>query len=392
MQRPDPQHGRSVVPFVDLSTSGAMHADLIEIDEFGVGNMKKLIDTKRMAEDLSDWYLASKRNLPWRKTRDPYQIWVSEIMAQQTRISALIPYYQRFMKKFPTVQDLAQADIENVLTLWAGLGYYSRAHNLHKAAQTLVNDYGGYFPRELKNIRSLPGIGEYTAGAIASISFGQREPAVDGNVKRVYARLMLDDSEVASGDMKRNATEFVARLMPHAQPAVLTQALMELGALICTPKSPDCNICPLGENCQAKVAGKQLELPKKKVSAKKREQKKTVLLVKNDSGDILLKKRSEKLLHGMYQYVLLDGHLEDGGCRGELVNMGLEPLEVNGIKGYSHVFTHLVWDMRGYRCRVKGNSLDEARMDYRFYSEEEKDRLAIPTAFIWVEKESKEHK
>jgi A/G-specific adenine glycosylase len=343
----------------------------------------------RIAGSLSEWYIMNQRDLPWRKTIDPYRIWVSEIMAQQTRISVLVPYYERFMERFPDVFKLAEADIEEVLVLWAGLGYYSRAHNLHKAALKLVQEHAGKFPQDLKSIRSLPGIGEYTAGAIASISFGQMEPAVDGNVKRVYARLMLDESEVASGVMKRNATEFVEGLMPRAQPAVLTQALMELGALLCTPKSPGCDHCPLGEICLAKFEGRQLEVPRKKQSSKKKEQALTVLLVENESGDVLLRKRSERLLHGMYQYVLLDGHLEESVSRDVLGRMGLTTLETNKIMGYRHIFTHLIWDMEGYHCRVTGNIIDEESQEYQFYSKEEMEKLAMPTAFRWVDREYK---
>ncbi|QRN86198.1 A/G-specific adenine glycosylase [Clostridia bacterium] len=345
---------------------------------------------EKIAISLTKWYKLNQRNLPWRKTKDPYLIWISEIMAQQTRIAALIPYYERFIAQFPQVQILARAEIDEVLALWAGLGYYSRAHNLHKAAIKLVEEYKGVFPQDIKAIRSLPGIGEYTAGAIASISFGKPSPAVDGNVKRVYARLMLDQSEVASKDMKQHATIFVSKLMPHADPSILTQSLMELGALVCIPRNPNCLICPLADVCKAKKEHRQEELPIKQAAARKTTERKTLLLVHDMAGNVLLKKRKERLLYGMYQYVLLDGHCSEKECADELMTMGLKPKKTCVLKGYRHVFTHLIWDMVGYNFEVTGEMLDKEKDGYHFYSERERKSLAIPTAFVWLERNYKQ--
>lgn len=345
-----------------------------------------MVDYKSIAISLTQWYQLNQRSLPWRKTKDPYLIWISEIMAQQTRISSLIPYYERFIKRFPHVWDLAKGDIDEVLALWAGLGYYSRAHNLHKAAIILVEKYNGEFPQDIEKMRELPGIGEYTAGAIASISFKQLIPAVDGNVKRVYARFMLDQSEVASKSMKLNATKFVSNLMPYTDPSVLTQSLMELGALVCLPKNPDCTICPLKMVCKAYKEQRQQSFPVKKATFRKTTELKTVILVKNAAGEVLLKKRKDKLLHGMYQYYLLDGHINEKDCSHELVKLGLKPIKSRILKGHQHIFSHLLWDMAAYDIEVEGIILDDEQDGYRFYSETERAQLAIPTAFIWLEK------
>ena len=206
-------------------------------------------------------YRRTRRNLPWRKTRDPYAIWVSEIMAQQTRVSTVIPYWERWMARFPTVLALAEAKLDDVLAVWSGLGYYSRGRNLHQAAREIVAKHGGQFPTVYSDIRALPGIGRYTAGAIASIAFNQKTALVDGNVARVYARVFGIADDVRLAATMKSLWQLADRLVPSKHPGDFNQGVMELGATVCLPKSPLCLTCPLAELCIARKTGRQVELP-----------------------------------------------------------------------------------------------------------------------------------
>ncbi|MFW5868776.1 MAG: A/G-specific adenine glycosylase, partial [Armatimonadota bacterium] len=216
---------------------------------------------------LLAWFDAHRRDLPWRRTSDPYRIWVSEIMLQQTQVDRVIDYYERFLVAFPTVEALAEAPIDDVLRLWEGLGYYSRARNLHAAARVIVQEHGGEFPRSPEAIRALPGIGEYTAGAVQSIAFGVPVPAVDANVIRVLARLFAVEGDVSAGEERRRIADLAAEVVPDDRPGDFNQALMELGALLCIPGRPGCLICPLSEVCRAKLRGLQATIPPPKSRA-----------------------------------------------------------------------------------------------------------------------------
>ncbi len=243
---------------------------------------------------LSKWYERVQRPLPWRKTQDPYAIWISEVMLQQTQVGTVIPYYEAFMQRFPNIQRLARAEEQDVLRLWAGLGYYSRARNLHRGAGYVVSEYDGRFPRDLTQVRSIPGIGPYTAGAILSIAFDLPVAAVDGNVQRVLARYHLLDelleSKTAQLFFWKTAQEWVERAK---SPRVLNQAIMELGATVCTKAEPRCWICPLSENCKAKQTGRQKEFPRRK-PRRAMEHLWWTSLVQENSGRILLIQRTEK--------------------------------------------------------------------------------------------------
>jgi A/G-specific adenine glycosylase len=210
---------------------------------------------------LLAWFDRARRDLPWRRTRDPYPVWVSEVMLQQTRVPTVVPYYQRFLRAFPSVRALARAPLDAVLRLWAGLGYYSRARNLHRAAQLIVSEHAGRFPRTLEVIRALPGVGEYTAGAIASIAFGERVPCVDGNVLRVLARIHCVAGDVRAGRARRRLGELAREAVPAGRPGDHNQALMELGSLICRPADPACGECCLSDLCKARERGKQRAIP-----------------------------------------------------------------------------------------------------------------------------------
>jgi A/G-specific adenine glycosylase len=207
------------------------------------------------------WYRAHRRDLPWRRTSDPYAIWVSEVMLQQTRIAVVMPYYERWMRRFPDPASLAAAPLDDVLAAWSGLGYYGRARNLHRGAREVVERYGGRVPDTAAALRDLPGVGRYTAGAIASMAFGRREPLVDGNVARVLARLFAIEEDVKSAPAARRLWQIAAELVPEAAPGDFNQGLMELGQEICTPASPRCDVCPLADRCAARASGRAGELP-----------------------------------------------------------------------------------------------------------------------------------
>jgi len=211
--------------------------------------------------DLPRWYRRHHRQLPWRATRDPYRIWVSEIMLQQTRVETVRPYYARWLRAFPTIQSLARASDDRVLKLWEGLGYYSRARNLHRAAQAVVHERGGQMPRTVESLRQLPGIGRYTAGAIASIAFGERVPVVDGNVARVFARIFSIRANVRSPRTLQSLWRLAEDLLPDTDPGDFNQALMEFGALVCTPAAPHCDTCPMHRICAARARGLVEQVP-----------------------------------------------------------------------------------------------------------------------------------
>jgi A/G-specific adenine glycosylase len=239
---------------------------------------------------LLDWYSRVKRDLPWRRTRDPYAIWVSEIMLQQTRVAAALPFYERFLEWFPTVESLAAAPEAVVLAQWAGLGYYSRARNMHKAAQTVVARHSGRFPATSEGLLELPGIGEYTAAAIGSIAFDLPLPAVDGNLLRVLARVGNDPSDIGSPRTRARLSERALELMDRKRPGEFNQALMELGATICLPKSPRCEVCPVHSHCAGRAAGRQVELPVKSPPLPKVDVEVISLVVRN-RGRVLLSER-----------------------------------------------------------------------------------------------------
>ena len=309
---------------------------------------------------LLRWYDENKRVLPFRTEPTPYRVWVSEIMLQQTRVAAALPYYERFMQALPTVQALAECSEEQLLKLWEGLGYYSRARNLQKAARIVVQQYGGQLPADLAALRALPGIGEYTAGAIASIGFGLAAVAVDGNVLRVFSRLLCDKGDVTRPEVKKRLAAEVARLQPPQRPGDYNQALMELGALVCTPGAPACESCPAVHLCRARQAGCAAQLPHKAPKAKRRRCEWTAALVlREDDGArrvLLTRRPADGLLAGLWQPVLLPGRLSDGETRAALDAMGVEAEPVRALDGAKHVFTHLEWHMTGWLCRWRAGA------------------------------------
>lgn len=311
-------------------------------------------DRKHIAAPLLAWFDANKRVLPFRTESTPYRVWVSEIMLQQTRVSAALPFFERFMAELPTIADLAACDPERLHKLWEGLGYYSRVRNLQKAAQIVMDNHDGALPADYAALRKLPGIGEYTAGAIASISFGLPEVAVDGNVLRVFARLYCDDGNILHPDTKKRMSQWVQAEQPADRPGAYNEALMELGALVCIPNgAPLCGECPLASCCAARAAGCTAALPVKTALKARKLVPLTAILVEHD-GRILLQQRPDSgLLAGLWQPLLLDGTADAMQTQSALAALGIDAERFAPLPQAKHIFTHLEWHMTGWYCHAK---------------------------------------
>jgi A/G-specific adenine glycosylase len=302
---------------------------------------------------LLAWYDSNARVLPWRENSDPYRIWLSEVMLQQTQVATVIAYFNRFISRFPSVEALGAADEETVLKLWEGLGYYSRARRLIPCAQMVVETYGGVFPKSYKEIIKLPGVGSYTAGAILSIAYNMKVPAVDGNVMRVYARLFNLDWDISLAKIKKEFEDLVMETLPEDR-RHFNQGLMELGALICTPKSPKCDQCPIVENCLAYKAGSSSNLPIKSKKIKKKHMKKLVLAVACGGEILLVRRPSEGLLAGLWGLPTLDYQepVKDSISYWLEDHLDLVYVDHEIVKEAKHIFTHLIWDMTLVRVNV----------------------------------------
>lgn len=312
-------------------------------------------DVQSFQQDLIQWYEENKRDLPWRQDRDPYKIWVSEVMLQQTRVDTVIPYFHNFMEKFPTIHDLAAADLQTVLKAWEGLGYYSRARNLHEAAQKVVDKYDGQVPDDPKELGSLKGIGPYTLGAIMSIAFSQPLPAVDGNVMRVLSRILMITDDITETRTKKQFQTYGEQMISKENPSSFNQGLMELGALICTPKEPLCLFCPLQEHCRAYEKGIQTELPNRGKAKRQRTIPYVVLLVKTDDDRYIIEKRpSTGLLADLWQFPMVPigeiglEHVENWFYNEYGVKITLKEKKGN----LKHVFTHIIWELFVYEAEI----------------------------------------
>lgn len=291
---------------------------------------------------LLEWYHENARALPWRSDPTPYHVLVSEIMLQQTRVAAVLGYYARFLEALPTVSDLAAVEEDVLLKLWQGLGYYNRARNLQKAARQIVQEFGGEFPRSYEELLTLAGVGEYTAGAVASIAMGLPVPAVDGNVLRVVARITGDGGDIAKPDVKKRFTAALREIIPAALPGDFNQALMELGATVCLPNgAPRCEVCPAAHLCRAYLEGRTGELPVKAPKKARRAEERIVYLILRD-GKVALRRRGERLLGGLWEY--------PNTLAGEEPPMALADLEFAGTG--RHIFTHIEWHMAVFTARA----------------------------------------
>ena len=330
-------------------------------------------------DHLVCWFTEYKRSLPWRESNDAYAVWVSEIMLQQTRIEAVLGYYQRFMQAFPTVEALAGAPLERVLKLWEGLGYYSRARNLHKAAQQIV-ERGG-FPRTSAELQTLAGIGEYTAGAIAAIAFGEPALAIDGNVMRVVSRLYALEEDVLLASSRKHVKELLLQVYPKNRASDFVQGLMELGELVCIPKTPRCERCPLQTDCQALARGLQTKLPLRVPKTKQRLEHRVVCIVQKEGKVLLFQRPQEGLLPGLWEYpnVLAAEPKKARSALKETYGIDLKPLELMGKA--EHVYTHIRWQMQFFRAEA-GSDFAAARRPYRWATREElRQDIMLPTAF-----------
>ena len=305
---------------------------------------------------LLHWYKLNARQLPWRVVASPYRTLVSELMLQQTRVETVIPYFERWMQQFPDIFSLASADEQQVLKAWEGLGYYSRARNLHKAAKAVVNQYSGEIPQDVDQLKKLPGIGAYTAGAIASIAFNRPEVAVDGNIRRVMARLFNITTELASAEFEAACLEALNTLLPARHAGDFNQALMDLGATICLPKTALCEACPLAKQCLANRAGIQNELPLRKPKAAIPHYTVTAGIMHRENSVLLCRRPDNKLLAGLWEFP--GGKQEEGETLQQtLVRELQEELEITvqvdqELDVYEHAFTHFRITLHAFFCRI----------------------------------------
>ena len=308
---------------------------------------------KRIPKPLLKWYDGNRRILPWREEPTPYRVWVSEIMLQQTRVEAVKPYYERFMRALPEVAALSEAPEETLLKLWEGLGYYNRVRNLQKAARVVMERHGGKMPADYDALLALPGIGNYTAGAIASIAFGIPKPAVDGNVLRVLARVRADGRCISEEKVRRAVEAELEKAMPKDRPGDFNQAMMEIGACVCVPNGqPHCEQCPLAMICKAREEGTVLSYPRKEAKKARTAEEKTVLVIR-DEGRVALRKRPAKgLLAGMYEFPCLPGTISEREVIKYLSENGMKVLRILPMGETKHVFTHKEWHMQGFQIRV----------------------------------------
>ncbi len=321
------------------------------------------------------WFLENKRDLPWRKTKDPYAIWVSEIMLQQTRVDTVIPYFERFLEKLPTIHDLANEQEQDLLKLWEGLGYYSRVRNMQKAANTIVTDHGGEFPKTYEEAIKLPGIGPYTAGAILSFAYCLKYPAVDGNVLRVMSRITGSFGDISDPKIIKAMTNAITAILPE-EVDVFNEAVMELGATICIPNGePKCHLCPLSPYCEGYLQGNTDKIPVKSPKKPRKKEQKTLLLLMTHKG-LWLQKRTKNVLKGLFEVPAVEGHLLVEEVEERLKSMGYAYKAITKIDGAKHVFTHLEWHMEAYLC--EGDWIHPSyRENYVLYDP----HMAVPSAF-----------
>ncbi len=332
---------------------------------------------------LLKWYYHNRRDLPWRDESSPYRIWVSEVMLQQTQVTTVIPYYHRFLEKFPTITDLATAPLAAVLKAWEGLGYYARARNLHQAAIEIVEKHEGQLPERYANLRKLPGFGDYTAGAVASIAFDEAVPAVDGNVRRVLVRLFAIEEDVTRGPAARRLKDIAAALVYPAAPGDWTQAVMELGATICVPKSPRCPLCPINDVCQGRLKGIERELPVKPVKKALPHYDVTAAVIRHNGKVLIAQRPLDGMLGGLWEFP--GGKQEPGESLAECLRREIkEELDVKievgqQIASIKHSYTHFKITLHAFICQlVEGvpQTIDVA--DWRWVTLEEIEAFPFP--------------
>ena len=345
---------------------------------------------KEASRPLVEWFRENKRDLPWRKRMDAYRVWISEIMLQQTRVEAVKPYYERFLRELPDVKALSEVPEDRLLKLWEGLGYYNRARNLKYAACQIMEEYGGKFPGTYEEIRSLKGIGSYTAGAISSFVYNIPKPAVDGNVLRVVSRITADGSDIAKAGTKTKIEKEIEEVIPEDAAGDFNQSLIELGAVVCLPNGePRCGVCPVNHLCAAHKRGMETQFPVKTKAKARRIEKRTVLLFR-DAGKVAIRKRPARgLLAGMYEFPNREGHMTYDEAAAYGKSLGLMPVRIRKLGEAKHIFSHVEWHMTGYEILVDeleksmaAASEEKAAKDIIFADIRQlKEIYAIPGAF-----------
>ncbi|KOO41056.1 A/G-specific adenine glycosylase [Priestia koreensis] len=344
----------------------------------------KGFDAKQFQHDLISWFEQEQRILPWREDQDPYKVWVSEIMLQQTRVDTVIPYFHNFISKFPTIKHLAEADEEDVLKAWEGLGYYSRARNLQTAVKEVHETYGGIVPNTPQDISKLKGVGPYTTGAILSIAYGVPEPAVDGNVMRVFSRLLSIWDDIAKPKTRKLFEDVIRLVISNENPSFFNQGLMELGALICTPTSPSCLLCPVREHCRAFDEGVQDELPVKTKKKANRILHLAAVVLTDEQNRVLIHKRPEKgLLANLWEFPNAEVDTE--------MNLDQERLQMYVKEAYGaevtigdsfatiqHIFSHLTWKINVYEGKIMGSVQEDDKL--KLVTFEELEKYALPVS------------
>ena len=337
----------------------------------------------RIAPPLLTWYDENRRILPWREKPEPYRVWVSEIMLQQTRVEAVKPYFARFMEHLPDVESLAAVEEDELLKLWEGLGYYSRARNLKTAAQQIVEQHGGKMPSEYHDLIKLKGIGSYTAGAISSIAFGHPVPAVDGNVLRVIMRLLADDSDISEASVRKRVEEDLKPVMPKDRPGDFNQALMELGATVCLPNgAPKCAECPWKTFCRAGIEESWQQYPKKAVKKPRTVEYRTILVIRDGHRAVIRRRPNKGLLAGMYEFPSLLGKASLDEVKDWLSAQGVCAVRIEKLPESKHIFTHKEWHMTGYMVLVDGLEPMHKDPSLMFVeTQETEEKYPIPSAF-----------
>jgi A/G-specific adenine glycosylase len=344
---------------------------------------KRTLETIR--EQLRRWYAASKRRLPWRETDDPYQIWVSEVMLQQTQVKTVIPFFTSFLDRFPRVESLANADLEQVLKAWEGLGYYGRARNLHRAARLVLESHNGSVPRDPAEFRNLPGVGDYICAAVQSVAFGNPMAVVDGNVNRVLSRLFDIEAPVNKSSEFAKFQKFADRLLDHDDPGEFNQAVMELGALICRPATPRCSECPVKKQCRARRSSRQNELPVRLSRKPIPTHRVAVGVIEKDDRVLITRRRPEGLLGGLWEFP--GGKIEgdepaEAACSREIrEETGLSVDVEKQIASVKHAYTHFKVIIDVFQCRYRGGDVVlDGPIDYRWSRVADIHDYPIPTA------------
>jgi A/G-specific adenine glycosylase len=338
------------------------------------------IKSKPFQDKLLGWYNDHARILPWRDNPSPYRVWISEIMLQQTRVDTVKPYFENFTNEVGTVEELAGISIDKLLKLWEGLGYYSRALNLKKAANILIDKFDGQLPSDTEKLKSLPGVGSYTSGAIASIAFNKRVSAIDGNVLRVIARVTANGGDISSPIVKKEIEYFVNQILPLKRVGDFNQALMELGATICLPNGlPKCEQCPVESLCESCQKGFTAEIPFKSKKKARKIELKTILLIRYKECFAIRQRAEAGLLSNLWELANFEGHLSVEACQDELKRLGILADKITPLKSSKHIFTHLEWHMIGYF--VKAESVNDNSELTWATAKQIKKQYSIPTAF-----------